>query len=213
MRAARVRWLVQRRDNMPAAPATVAACLGWMAPWTRPAKEIGQRGIGLRKAVPHGRRLKPVETLDAWLGAPARAEGTDTGRTTKNQNNQNRPHDIRRFQRKINRIHWTAGERIIKHCASMMARLAWRQRSAFMGAAAQRRCADRNGGTTGIGPGVAARHVEGRDTSAASSGSRWSASPGSPGLKHADHRRSRQQARRRGAGPLIAAEAIVHQGE
>jgi hypothetical protein len=33
--------------------------------------------------------------------------------------------------------------------------------------------------------------------------------PGSPGLKHADRRGSRPQARRRGGGPLIAVEAVA----
>jgi hypothetical protein len=52
-------------------------------------------------------------------------------------------------------------------------------------------------------------HGRGHGTSPALSGSRWSASPG---LKHADLRRSRRHARRRGGGPLIAAEAVASGG-
>jgi hypothetical protein len=49
-----------------------------------------------------------------------------------------------------------------------------RPRAGIKGLAADR--------TTGNGPGAAARHVEGRGTSPASSGARWSASRGSPGF-------------------------------
>jgi len=45
---------------MSPTPATVAADLAAV-------RETGQIGIGLRKAVPHRRRLKPVAALDAWL--------------------------------------------------------------------------------------------------------------------------------------------------
>jgi integrase len=35
-----------------------------------------QDGVGLKKAVPHGKRLRPVAALDAWLSAARIAEGS-----------------------------------------------------------------------------------------------------------------------------------------
>ena len=44
-----------------------------------------QTGLGHRLAVPHGRRLKPVAALDAWLAALREAESQQAAKKQKNQ--------------------------------------------------------------------------------------------------------------------------------
>jgi hypothetical protein len=44
-------------------------------PWPGKRSKTDQDGVGLQKAVPHGKRLRPVAALDAWISAARIAEG------------------------------------------------------------------------------------------------------------------------------------------